>query len=382
MNYYDIKITGKDVKRFIMNLYKRNINFYNIKHLDNSVIIKVNKADYLKIMAIKTIYDIEVIKYYGIVRLKNFFFKYLTFIIILIVGFFLLLGLTNTIFDVTVNSNNLELNNLVLDELKKYGISKYKPVISFNKKEKIKEKILNKYNDKIEWLEIKRIGTKYIVELEERKINNKKIDYTPRDIIAKKNGIITSINASNGEVIGKINHYVKKGDIIISGNIHKGEDIKATVRADGIVYAETWYTVKVELPYHYEEKKKTGRKQKVLNINYLNKHKKLSFKKFKSFNNNKIFSIKNFLLPINLSFDQEEETVITDNVYTEENAFFKASSIARSKLKENLGDNIQIIFEKKLKTNEINSKIEVVIFYKVIENITDYRNIDSDMEIR
>ena len=82
MNYYDIKITGKDVKRFINNLYRMGINFYNIKYLDKNVIIKVNKNDYLKIKKIKTIYEIEIVNYYGIVKYNNFINKYKILLII------------------------------------------------------------------------------------------------------------------------------------------------------------------------------------------------------------------------------------------------------------------------------------------------------------
>ena len=40
-SYYSLKITGKDVKRFIHNLHKMHIEFLNIKFIDNSVIIKI-----------------------------------------------------------------------------------------------------------------------------------------------------------------------------------------------------------------------------------------------------------------------------------------------------------------------------------------------------
>ena len=286
MNYYDIKITGKDVKRFIRNLYKMHINFYNIKYLNKSVIIQVNHNDYLKIKDIKTIYKIEIVKYYGLARLKCFLHKYKLFLLILSIGFILFLGLTNIIFEVDINTNNNEIKEIISDELKKYGISKYKPVVSFEKKEKIKEMILKDYKDKIEWLEIKRIGTKYEVELEERKQNDTEVDYTPRDIVAKKNGIITKITSTSGEIIGKIDQYVKKGDVLISGSIHKKDDVVASVRAEGKVYAETWYTVTIDLPYHYNEEILTGRSEYVLNIKFLNKS--INLFNYKNFVNSNI----------------------------------------------------------------------------------------------
>ena len=381
MIYYDLKITGKDVKRFINNLSKMHINLYDIRYIDKNAIIKVNRLDYLKIKKIKTIYKIKIIKYYGIASLKYFIYKYKLFLSVLVIGFIFFLFLTNIIFEVEVNTNNKELKEMILDKLEENKISKYNMVVSFSKKEKIKEKILKEYRDKIEWLEIKRIGTKYEIEVEERKKNNQDADETPRDIIAKKNGIITKIYSESGEIVGKIDHYVKKGDVLISGKITKKDEIKALVKASGKVYAETWYTVSVSLPYHYKEETKTEKKKYVITFNFLNKSKKLfDNKKFKNYNSKNILNIKNTILPISLSFDRQEEVIMKDNVYTIENAYFKASEIARKRLLDNINTDSKIIFEKKLKTNEINSKIDIVIFYKVIEDITAYKDIEPIAE--
>ena len=66
------------------------------------------------------------------------------------------------------------------------------------------------------------------------------------------------IRSSSGQIIKKLNDYVNKGDVIISGNITKKDEIKNVVKAEGIVYGETWYNVKVELPRSYERTIYTG----------------------------------------------------------------------------------------------------------------------------
>ena len=378
---YDIEIIGKDVKRFIRNLAKMHINLYNIECCDKKAIIRINKKDYLKIKSIKTIYNIRIIKYYGLAKCNNFIYTYKLFFIVLVFGFCFFLILTNLIFEIDINTNNKELKDMVLTELEKNGIKKYRFVLSFNKKEKLKEKLLLKYKDRIEWLEIKKIGIKYEIELEERKKNSINDNEMPRNIVAKKNGIITKINSETGEIIGKINQYVKKGDILISGAIHKKDEVKALVKANGKVFAETWYTVSVELPYHYKEEIKTNRNEHIININFLSKNKKLfANKHFNNYNIKKLFSIKNFLFPISISIEKLDEINVKDHIYTIDNAYFKASEIARKKLLDSLDKDSKIIFEKKLKTNEINSKIEVVIFFKVIEDITDYSDIEINLE--
>lgn len=381
MKYYDLRIDGKDVKRFIRNLHKMHINFYKIRYIKDSVVIKVNDYDYKKIKDIKTIYDIKIIRYYGLARIENFIKKYKIFLITLLFGFFLFITLTNIIFEVEVIHNDSEIREMILNELKEEGITKYKFVVSYNKKEKIKNNILNKYNDKLEWIEIKRIGTKYVVEVEERKQNYNVIDNTPRNIVAKKNGIITKIVSNHGEIVTKVDQYVKKGDILISGVIHNKEEVVDNIKADGSVYAETWYTVTVLLPYHYSEEEKTGRNEKIIKFKFLNKEINLfENKDFDNYIIKDIYKIKNFLLPISISLEELEETNIKDYVYTIENASIYASEIGKKRLRDQLGEDTQILFEKQLKTSENNSKIEVVMFYKVIEDITDYSEIVEQEE--
>lgn len=382
MSYYDIKITGKDVKRFLHNLHKMHIEFLNVEYVGKSVIIKVSKEDYQRIKEIKTIYEIEVVQYYGIAKVYQTIKQYALFFTMLGFGFLMLLGLTQVIFEVEVIHNDKELRELLLEELKKEGIYKYHFVVSYSKKERIKENILKKYKDKIEWLEIERQGTRYEIKVEERKQKIEEKEETPRNIIAKKNGLITKITSSQGEILARKDQYVKKGDILIGGTIHNKEEIVGYTKAVGNVYAETWYTVTVELPYHYYEERKTNNSQKILQIEWFQHQVNLfDFQKYQNSKLENIFKLKNPLLPISISIQNQEEVEITDKVYTKDNAYQEANTIGKTRLKESLGENIEIIYEKNLKIIEEDSKIKVVIFYKVLEEITDYQTITVPNEI-
>ena len=379
MSFYDIQIIGKDIPRFIYNLHKMHINILNMEMHEKEAIIKVSEEDYKKIKKIKTIYEIKIIKAYGVANIKQFVKKYLIFLIMIVIGSIIFYCLTNIIFDVEVIHNDKDLRELVLTELDKEGISKYHFAVSYQKKEKIKENILKKYHDKIDWIEIERQGTKYQIKVEERKQKDDNNDTSPRDIIAKKNGIIKKIVSSDGEIIAKKDQYVKKGDILIGGTIHNKENVVGTIRANGTVYAETWYTVTVELPYHYHEEKITGRKQKLIQFRWFNKNINLfQFNKYKTSNYVSKYSLKNNLFPISISLLEENETEILDYLYTKDNAITAASNIARNRLMEKIGNNIEILYEKNLKITEENSKIKIVMFYKIYEDITEYQNIINE----
>ena len=106
-------------------------------------------------------------------------------------------------------------------------------------------------------------------------------------------------------------------------------------------------------------------------------------KKYESSDISELYKIKSSLLPISISLNTKEETNIIDEIYSYDNVVNKATLIAKNKLYDKLGKDIQIIYEKDLKYIEENSKIIVVMFYKVIEDITEYGEIVSDnKEIR
>ena len=147
-------------------------------------------------------------------------------------------------------SNNKDLVKIINRELEEADFKKFRFIKSYAEKEKLKDKILSEYKDKLEWLEIDLIGTKYYVRILERVIN-KEHNYNYQSIVARKNATIKEIKASSGSIVKKVNDYVNKGDEIISGYIKKGDDIKDIVEAKGSVYGETWYNVKVILPRTY-----------------------------------------------------------------------------------------------------------------------------------
>lgn len=365
-SYYELKIIGKDLKRFIRMLYKLNIYLENIKITDNECFIKVDKKNYNKILKVKTSYQIELIRLYGIEKIINNFKKNNIFILSLIVGNILLLILSNLIFEIEVIHNDKDIRELVLKELNKYDIKKFKLIKKYEYIENVKKDILNNNKEKIEWIEIERIGTKYNVRIEKRILNNEKKEEKVKHVVAKKSGIIKKIVAENGEIIKKINDYVKEGEIIVSGKIYKNDKVVNNVSAKGNVYAEVWYEVKVELPINYQEKILTNNENKILNIKILNKDINL-FKKedFKNkISDNKTLFNEYFNL-ITINYLKEKEIKITNKSIND-----IALEFASKRIKEKLKDDEYIISQKKLKTSVNNSTIIVDIFFKVYENIS------------
>lgn len=378
-SFYELKITGKDVKRFIKKLFNQKIYIENIEIYDKYAYIKVSKDNYEKVKKIKTIYDIKIIKLYGIIKLIDILKRHYIFIVAFIVGYCYLILLSNIIFKIEVIHSKKEIRDLLYNELKKHGIKKYTFVKNYKNKEKILKEILDNNKDKIEWLEINRIGSTYEVRVEERIIKKKKKETNKRNIIAKKAGIISKIEASNGEIKRKKGDYVKKGDIIVSGIITKNDSIKNTVSAEGKIYAEVWYKTNVDMPFYYKEINYTNEKSKKIKIKFLDKDFYLfNLNKYKTYKEKNIFSINNNLIPIKLMFCSEQKTIEIDKLYSVEEAIKEAEKKSKIKIKESLKNDEYIIKEKVINSTEYEDHINIEIFYKVCEDITDYEDITDD----
>lgn len=371
-----IKITGKNPNYFLNELIKRNINIYNLSKSNNSLIIIVSYKDYLKILEIKTTYKIKVLRKYGVLRIKELIKRYFYYILFFIIGIIINIILSNMIFEVEIIHPSKEIVNLVKNDLKELGIEKYR----FKKNIKsIKEKILLKEKEKIEWLEIESIGTKYIIRVEERKINSKEEVCNPRNIVSKKEAIILEIKSSSGEIIKKINDYVSKDEVIISGIIHNKDDIVSYRCANGIVYGETWYKVKLSIPKEYIIEELTNNKSIGLNIKLFNKNLDIN-NKYKSFKRNNIINLHSNIIPININLTKYLETKIIKKIYTINNIDEIALNISEKEIKKKLRKDEEILSKNVLKKNINNSKIEIEVFLKVKEDITSYQDISIKKE--
>ena len=374
MNRYILKITGKRIDTFIMLLVRFNICFRKIKSSKDYIIIEVLEEDYEKLKKIKTTYEIEILKRKGLIYFTHFIKIRKLFIVSILLGFIFLTFLTNIIFDVKVVLDDEELREIILTDLKEFGISKYKFKVSYKEKEKIESKILDKEKELLEWLEIEEKGVNYEVNVIKR-VKNKEVKETePRNIVASKNGMITRIVAETGEVVTKKNNYVNKGDILISGLIKNNDNIVSKVSAKGKVYAEVWYKVSLNLPLTYNEEKRTGNNKNVLEINFLNNDIELtSLDPYKNYKSKKNIIWKHNLLPISLSFTKKNEVELININF--EDDLDSVYSLALDKLKKRLGSDIKVIEQKVLKKEKNTDKMDIDIFYKIEEDITSYSSL-------
>lgn len=376
INRVKISIQGKNYNYFLKELTRRKINIYNIEKNNKIIEIIVDYDDYKKIMDIKTTYKIKIIRRYGLNRYIYLLKTYSLIILMFIIGLVINILLSHLILKVEVIHPNKRVRNKIYNDLNKLGLRKFKLKLSYDQRNEIKEKILEQEKDTIEWLEIEEQGTKYIVKVEERKKNKEENKCPERNIIAKKNAIITRIEAVSGEVIKKKNDYVSQGETIISGLIHNKETIVTKRCSEGKIYGEVWYMVKVLIPKELKKEKYYDSYDYGMTIRILDKDINL-FNKLLRYKKYEYNIIKSDIIPIKISFAKFQKKKLYKTPMSDKKSKDLAVSLATKRISKKLKSDEHIISKKVLKKNEFNSKIEIEVFFKVEENITEYQNIEQ-----
>ncbi len=377
-----IKIEGKNINNYIKRLIKNKINIIKLIPISyKEVHLIVKYSEYKKISKYKSIYKISIVNNYGTLRIKNIIKKNTILLVTFFISIMIMIGLSNLIFTIDIIHEDNSVRTLIRDELARNGIRKFTFKKKYNELERIENKILLDNKDRLEWIEIIETGTKYTVRVEERLLTKENKSFKYQDIVAKKDAIITKINASSGEKVKEVNDYVTKGVPIISGSITMPDNTTRLTKAVGSVYGEVWYQVTLDYPFVYKEEKITGKTKNIYVLNFLNKRISFfDFEKYKSFKSKNKIIFKSTLANINFSKEHQYELIVKDEVYPEDIATNKAIDYLKQKL---LKDNKEIKKIKKvtvLSSSVDDSMIHLNLFVTAIENIGEVSIIQENPE--
>lgn len=369
-----IKIKNEKYDEVVKILINKSIYYKDLQLKDNEILLKINKEDYKYLS--KRFKEITIEKYLGINRILAFIKKHYILLLSFLFTYTVLIILSNIIFNIEIISNNTELKRVITLYLEDYDIKKYKFMKTNKELNKIKKKILEENKTTLEWIEIERLGTSYIINLTERVINEIPKEDTLTDIVAKKDALITYIVTKQGTKLKEVNEIVKKDEVIITGNIIKNEDIVDTVKAKGEVYGEVWYTVTTTVPYNHVEYMSTGEKINHIYIDLFGKKITLmgKYDTNTSLNETSVLIDKPYLFFKVMKEEKNIYKYVHKNL-TENEAYEEAMKRSDKSITDKLNKDEYIIDKKVLKINKYSSKIELEIFYKVYENIASEKEI-------
>ena len=362
-----------DYYRFISKVQYLNINILDIKYENNYVYLKIDSKYLEKLNKYLVSYKFRVVNVTGIYKVIELLKKNYIFVICLFIGLILFLVFSNMIVKINIIHENREIREIISDELDEYGITVLSFKKSYSELDKIREEILDKYPDKLDWMEFDVNGMVLNVRIEERIITDTTKEDKVCDLVATKSGVINDILVSEGEVKVTINDYVREGDTLVSGVITYNEEDKRYTCASGRIYATTWYTASVSIPLEYKEYVETGKKKYNIVWEVDGNKKKILKDRFTSFNS----SLSNILrvFDFNLYVETQRETEEVIKTYTEEEALNVGINKAISSIQVTLGEFDEIIDKKVLKKYANNSTMDIEVFIIVKELISTEKEI-------
>lgn len=377
-SYLYLKVEGYASQKIVRKLTSINVSIFDLQEKNSCVYVKILKDDYEKIEKYLKTIEFKKEKYIGPKYFQKTFMRYRMLFLAIIIGIFMVMIASNIIVDIDVIHEDEHLVELVTSELENYGVRKFNFRKGYKELQKIKSEIKNKHLDKIDWLEINKVGMKYVVRIEERIITNPEPKKEYCNLYATKDSLITKIKVFKGEAVVSINDYVKKGDLLVTGDIKLNEEVVENVCASGNVYAEVWYEVNIKVPYEYYDLEKTGKKRKNIIINYDGVDHQIFKDRIENYEEKRkiIFD----LLGVKIYVKTEEEVIKKKMKYTEEESINKALELAKKKVSLKLKDTDKIISQKILQKRVIDSTMDIDIFIVAEEEITSQVEIRKEAE--
>ena len=150
------------------------------------------------------------------------------------------------IFKVEIIGNNPDTTKLVNEVLKdnQIGIGDLKK--SYQELNVIYDQLKASFKGKIDYLNIYQEGGVLFVKYT-NSVGAKEVEKNFQNIYASKDGVIQKIDVSSGNIMVKVNQYVKKGDLLVSNTITSTSEENKIIATDGKIMAYTYMTYQAEI---------------------------------------------------------------------------------------------------------------------------------------
>ena len=170
-----VKIKNKRYYNTLIKLNEIGITLYETKKDKDYLLIKTSLKDYKRIKKYLVSYEVEIYDLSGFLKVKELVKKYLVFILSSLLSIIILMLANLMVFKIDIKSNKESIRELLLEELKKYGLKV--GTLKHNHKdiEVIVQNILENNKDILEWLEIKYDGLIMVVNVTEKTIFNDEV---------------------------------------------------------------------------------------------------------------------------------------------------------------------------------------------------------------
>ncbi|MFC0522567.1 sporulation protein YqfD [Pontibacillus salicampi] len=374
--YTTIRVKGKFPEFFLNRCVDKGIVVWNVKKIDESTCeanVKLEDVSRLKKLRYKTPYKVHFHSRIGMPFLFQAVWKRKPLLIGFLFCLALIFILSNMVWGIDVEGVTPEIEHKIEESLSNYGVKKGAWKLSLDSPSEMQQKLLNDVPELL-WIGITEKGTTYHLQGVEKTIVEKEEAKGPQHLVAKKKGTIVYMYIEKGEPKVEINDVVKPGDMLVSGLIGREEEQKS-VRAEGEVIADTWYTSELSVPLEAEYQVLTGEEEKRYFLNLFNvaipiwgfKEPDYTIKHVEKKEHDVHFFSWRFPVTLSTKNIHEQESYKEQRSVSE--AVKEGIQQAKQELMNKLPIDSKIISEKILHQQKENGKVKLILYFKVHENI-------------
>lgn len=304
MNHCKVKVETNTPNTIIRYLKNMDVRLYDISFFNNYIVLEL---DANKLGILGNICSYTIVQDYRLIGLLKFFKNNWYSYVVLILFISIVSLCTSIIVSINISVLNREIRDKMYADLDSMSLKPFSFYLNDSKIDDIRKELLNRNKDTIEWLNIRRIGMKYVIDVTLKK-DKYKVD-TPSycNVLSKKDAIISRISSSSGVEMVDINDFVKEGDTLISGDVTFNNNHNQ-VCANGKVYGKIWYHISLSIPKSKVVIKELGKRRYNILIHFNNK----SYVIFKDRIDNsvkhekKIFSFSDFWMNLITEVEKKE----------------------------------------------------------------------------
>lgn len=380
--YLIVELKSLSIEKFINLSYNNGIKLWDVKRKDLiTTQFRISSNDFKKLKKVAKITNskIRIIEKRGVVFYLNKILRRRLFLIGIVIFIFILYYLSNLIWIIDISGNKNISNDEIVKSLYKNGVKIGVKKNKINLKQ-IENILVNEINQ-ISLINLSIDGVKLKVEVVERTLPPEIVDTeSPVDIIAKKDGIVTKIFCYRGTPLIKSGEYVKKGQILITGDIFRtnrndnSKELVKTVHSFGTVYAKVWYEIFEEQDLLSIKSERTG--DYVINEYYIINGKKIyinkndaKFENYDKIETRTKINLLGYNLPIEKVEEKLYEVKVTKTSYSIDEAIIIATNKAEYEINKQIPKDATIIDRKYDKIIEKN-KVTVRLLVITEENIS------------
>ncbi len=384
--YLTIKVSGFSPERFMNLCSHHNIFLWDIENHKDYYTMKISVKGFYRLKGItrKTGTRVVITERCGLPFLSVRMWKRRVFMLGLLGSLFFWIWMSGFIWAIEIEGNYYVTTDVFQDFLEENGfqVGMKKTSVEIE----ALEKAIRTHFDIVTWTSAQINGTRLLIQVKENDlilVENKQESAQEMaegmDLIAEKNGTVTSIVTRSGVPLVTAGMEVEKGDILVEGGVPIYNDDGTVKRydfcvADADIMLQSIYEMQEEIDEKYEQKQYTGRERKYPFIIFGSRKFEMPFweSKFEESDmveeKTQLCLFNNYYLPIYVGYDLVREYATEEKVYSKD----EVKKIFENKIQkfiETLQEKGVQIIEKNVTINKTSGVWKMNVDFLAVEKI-------------